>query len=77
MLTVLTCSRMVDKLHDYQGCLGRLHTLRDRCKARWDRHKEATEGKPWTETVKSYLKGDPNHAQQQDYSHIYRSVEQM
>ncbi|KAG8281573.1 hypothetical protein J6590_056139 [Homalodisca vitripennis] len=26
---------MVDKLHEYQGCLGRLHTFRASCRARW------------------------------------------
>lgn len=66
---------MVDKLHEYQGCLGRLHSLRDRCKARWQRHRESGAETTLTDTIKSYLRNDQQQTQQADYSHIYRSAE--
>uniref|UniRef100_A0A1B6HCC0 Proton-associated sugar transporter A n=2 Tax=Homalodisca liturata TaxID=320908 RepID=A0A1B6HCC0_9HEMI len=64
--------RMVDKLHEYQGCLGRLHSFRDSCRARWQEHQEGDA--TFADKVKSYLRGDKdqNQAQQADYSHIYR-----
>ncbi|XP_054280552.1 proton-associated sugar transporter A isoform X2 [Macrosteles quadrilineatus] len=63
---------MVDKLHEYQGCLGRLHTLRDQCKVRWQEHKDS--GESIGDRIRGYLRGDATRAQQQhaDYSHIYR-----
>ncbi|KAG8281574.1 hypothetical protein J6590_056140 [Homalodisca vitripennis] len=66
------CFRMVDKLHEYQGCLGRLHSFRDSCRARWQEHQEGDA--TFADKVKSYLRGDKdqNQAQQADYSHIYR-----
>uniref|UniRef100_A0A1B6D576 Proton-associated sugar transporter A n=1 Tax=Clastoptera arizonana TaxID=38151 RepID=A0A1B6D576_9HEMI len=65
------CRRMVEKLHEYQGCLGRLHSLRDSCKTRWDEWRDS-KSITLKENVKNFVQGERKEEEQTDYSHVYR-----
>ncbi|XP_075232164.1 loss of visual transmission isoform X2 [Lycorma delicatula] len=68
---------MADKLHDYQGTLGRVHGWRDKCKERWQ---EWREQKPdgVQGLVRRVLRKEPQPPKEEtgpkeeDYSHLYR-----
>ncbi|GFG36627.1 hypothetical protein Cfor_04112 [Coptotermes formosanus] len=76
---------MVDKLHNYQGFLGRLHTLREGARDQWcawrEEHCGYQEGQERGFPLRLFCKKPPKREQQQDspvgrdalkYSHIYR-----
>ncbi|XP_044727133.1 proton-associated sugar transporter A [Chrysoperla carnea] len=75
---------MVDKLHEYQGCIGQFHTIRDRIRNRWCEWKEA-HPQGVAATIRGYLdpsrpgstpppsnQDDTNAIESEDYSHVYR-----
>lgn len=70
--------KMAEKLHEYQGFVGRLHTFRETVSTRWQEWKEKRKQQrnlPLGLLGRSH--GVPPPAQngepQYDYSHIYRS----
>lgn len=68
---------MAEKLYEYQGCIGRLHVLRDNLRERWNTWKEShPDGlvKSLKEKICSQEgQGDGKNTELcEDYSHIYR-----
>ncbi|KAL0109294.1 hypothetical protein PUN28_014408 [Cardiocondyla obscurior] len=67
---------MVDKLHEYEGLMGRIHGVRDTIKERWNVWKEWKNGlnlDQGLEGLKQHLRGPPKLERTlDDYSHIYR-----
>lgn len=66
---------MVDKLHEYEGLLGRLHQYRDEIKERWQNRKSEGNFNIF-KIIKNVLYGTPTSTQQEsvqeDFSHVYR-----
>ncbi|RZF48840.1 hypothetical protein LSTR_LSTR003220 [Laodelphax striatellus] len=70
---------MADKLHEYQGVVGRLHSWRDKGRTRWQEWRESRPQnigevirgvvRPTPQPEAEATKGGPV---EQDYSHIYR-----
>jgi hypothetical protein len=75
---------MVDKLHHYEGFLGRLHTFREGIRAQWSAWREELgdregfgDGFPlgffgWKTHTKESQRGRPLEREATEYSHIYR-----
>ncbi|XP_018368935.1 PREDICTED: proton-associated sugar transporter A isoform X2 [Trachymyrmex cornetzi] len=67
---------MVDKLHEYEGLMGRIHGVRDTIKERWDMWKEWKNGlnlDQGLDGLRHHLRGPPKLERTlDDYSHIYR-----
>jgi len=67
---------MVDKLHEYEGLMGRIHDVRDTIKERWSVWKEWKNGlnlNQGLDGLKHHLRGPPKLERTlDDYSHIYR-----
>ncbi|XP_044258362.1 proton-associated sugar transporter A [Tribolium madens] len=59
-----------EKLHEYEGVLGRLHTLRDNIKDRWNTWKEESPGR--LSSLLLRREKTPPGVIYEDYSHIYR-----
>lgn len=54
---------MVDKLHDYQGPIGQLHTLRDNVKDSWQNWKDKNEHLTIPELVRKFAPPNPDDTQ--------------
>ena len=67
---------MVDKLHEYEGLMGRIHGVRDTIKERWSVWKEWKNGlnlDQGLDGLRHHLRGPPKlESTLDDYSHIYR-----
>ncbi|XP_012526634.1 proton-associated sugar transporter A [Monomorium pharaonis] len=67
---------MVDKLHEYEGFMGRIHGVRDTIRERWNVWKEWKNSlnlDQGLEGLKQHLRGPPKLERTlDDYSHIYR-----
>ncbi|XP_018392857.1 PREDICTED: proton-associated sugar transporter A [Cyphomyrmex costatus] len=67
---------MVDKLHEYEGLMGRIHGVRDTIRERWSVWKEWKNGlnlDQGLDGLKHHLRGRPKLERTlDDYSHIYR-----
>lgn len=67
---------MVDKLHEYEGGVGRIHELRDQIKEKWDAWKEWKDTLPLDRGIPgilNHLRGPPKLERTlEDYDHVYR-----
>ncbi|KAG8231465.1 hypothetical protein J437_LFUL000182 [Ladona fulva] len=63
---------MTDKLHEYQGLLGRLHSWRDEAKGKWGDFKESGGIAGAVKKASQPGQGEPS-----DYSHVYRRKERL
>ncbi|KAG5347676.1 S45A2 protein, partial [Acromyrmex charruanus] len=67
---------MVDKLHEYEGLMGRIHGVRDTIKERWSVWKEWKNGlnlNQGLDGLRHHLRGPPKLERTlDDYSHVYR-----
>ncbi|XP_011053129.1 PREDICTED: proton-associated sugar transporter A-like isoform X1 [Acromyrmex echinatior] len=67
---------MVDKLHEYEGLMGRIHGVRDTIKERWSVWKDWKNGlnlNQGLDGLRHHLRGPPKLERTlDDYSHIYR-----
>lgn len=62
-----------EKLHQYEGFLGQLHTIRDNFKNKWNTWKEENPGGlPGILKNKFELSHEKSSVVYEDYSHIYR-----
>lgn len=67
---------MVDKLHEYEGLMGRIHGVRDTIRERWSEWKEWKNNlnlDQGLDGLKHHLRRPPKLERTlDDYSHIYR-----
>lgn len=68
---------MAEKLHEYQGSLGRVHAWRDKCRESWQEWKEQRPD-GIAGVVRNLVRKQPTPPKEDkgpnfdDYSHIYR-----
>jgi solute carrier family 45, member 1/2/4 len=62
-----------EKLHEYQGFVGRLHSLRDSISQSWAPYKERwAESGGGIEGLQKFILNRPHPPTANDFSHIYR-----
>lgn len=67
---------MVDKLHAYEGYIGRLHYYRDSIANKWQDWRSSDNNSNIFSRIRNFFYGIPNEHEgkpvNEDYTHVYR-----